>query len=104
MDIYCDECKSLLSITHVEIGSLGTVEFSVESCSRCLEVKQDEIDDLEAALDQTEHWEAQCIELESQLEDALSWETRCALLEARLEEGGITALTSLKALDKLEQE
>jgi DNA-directed RNA polymerase subunit M/transcription elongation factor TFIIS len=84
MDIYCDECKSLLSITHVEIGSLGNVEFQVEVCQECLDKKQDEIDTLEANLEDYEHWEAQCIDLESQLEDALSWEARCMDLEARL--------------------
>ena len=83
MDIFCDKCKSFLDITHVELGSLGNVEFSVAPCEDCLNEKQEEIDTLEAGQDDARHWEAQCFELESQLEDAQSWETRCLRLEAQ---------------------
>lgn len=86
MDISCEVCKSLLSITHVELGSLGVVEFQVEVCQDCLDKKQEEIDDLEVVLEAVEDWETQCHDLEERLKDAEQWEDRCVDLEKRIEE------------------
>jgi hypothetical protein len=57
-----------LTITKANTDTYYDLDITVEPCSQCLEGKQDEIDTLEADLEDAERWESECSDLEAQIQ------------------------------------
>jgi len=70
MDVRCSQCGTTLDITRVDTDNNFDLEIEVVPCDICLEEeKQDEIDTLEARLEDEAHWQDDYYELEERIKE-----------------------------------